>query len=58
MLKTSGATDLIMNLVEDADDTDFSPIHHTSEDFLNTLTAKLLVTGPTGPYCATRSSCS
>lgn len=47
VLKMSGAADLIRNLMEDAEDADadFCPIFHTSEDFSNTLTAKLLVTG-------------
>jgi hypothetical protein len=47
VLKMSGAAEMIFQLMEDGDDTDFPHVYIASEKFCNILTAKLLVSGPT-----------
>jgi hypothetical protein len=43
VLHMSGAADMIAQLKEDADDTDFSDVYLASEDFCDILDAKLLI---------------
>ena len=45
VLKMSGAADIIMQLMEDADDSDFPHSFLASENFCNILDAKLLLEG-------------
>jgi hypothetical protein len=41
----SGAADMIAQLKDDADDTDFFDVNLASEDFCDILDAKLLISG-------------
>jgi len=45
VLHMSGAAEIIAQLKDDADDTDFSNVYHMSEDFCDILDAKLLMSG-------------
>ena len=45
VLNMSGAAEIIAQLKDDADDTDFSNVYLVSEDFCNILSAKLLMSG-------------
>jgi hypothetical protein len=45
VLKMSGAADIIAQLMEDADDSDYPHSFIASEDFCDILDAKLLLTG-------------
>ena len=45
ILRTSGAADVIAQLKDGADETDFSNVYLASEDFCNILDAKLLISG-------------
>jgi hypothetical protein len=43
VLRTSGGADVIAQLKDDADDSDFPHVYLASTDFANILTAKLLL---------------
>jgi hypothetical protein len=45
VLKTSGAAELIMQWMKDADDSDFPHVYIASSDFCDILAAKLLLSG-------------
>ena len=45
VMKMSGAAEVIMQLIEDADDSDFPQSYVASQEFCDTLNAKLLLTG-------------
>ena len=47
VLKMSGAAEVIAQLMEDGDDSDFPRVYIASPAFCNILTAKLLVSGQT-----------
>jgi hypothetical protein len=45
VLHMSGAAEVIAQLKDEADDTDFSKVYFMSEDFCDILNAKLLISG-------------
>jgi hypothetical protein len=45
ILKMSGAADIIMQWMEDGDDSDFPHVYIASSDFCDILAAKLLLSG-------------
>jgi len=50
VLKMSGAAELIAQMAEDADDSDFPRVYLVSDQFCDILTAKLLMLGQALPF--------